>query len=109
MTDYISREEFIKRLSETTVYENAEKIKHIVEVPGRKSDWLEGIYDAILICEGIPPADVREVVRGRWEKCQSGEDLVCSECRYFWIDSREQHYYHYCPHCGAENGGGEDE
>lgn len=71
MSDYISRKEFISRLSEETVYSDWKKIKHIVEAGRRKGDWLEGIYDAILICKGMPSAPIYPQY-----------PLSCKTCKY---------------------------
>lgn len=71
--------------------------------------------------EGIPTADVRPVVRGRWEGVEvtwlaDVEDqpdaiasMFCSECRRF--ANRVYHYgdarygMNFCPWCGARMGG----
>ena len=54
-------------------------------------------------CPLIPAADVRPVVRGRWEK-GIGENgvttaLFCSCCHY---ENRHWHEWNFCPNCGAE-------
>lgn len=54
------------------------------------------------ILMSLPPADVRPVVRGRWEDCSSG--WMCSNCS--WTQIRESHY---CPNCGADMRGGDAE
>lgn len=65
------------------------------------------------IMEGIPPADVRPVVRGRWEPHPSNPEYdVCSACG---TGTRRREYHHqghvpgvtefcywFCPWCGAD-------
>lgn len=103
--DYISRGEFIKRLSERYEYLPKE-----VFFPGMKA--------ALEIARELPAADVREVRRGKWIKargswCTPGGDPVweCSEC------GKGRHVYGIehgtygadvadgqwvsCPNCGA--------
>ena len=49
---------------------------------------------------GIPPADVRPVVSGRWEHLNWGFDYDrCSVCGY---EHRWPGPFYYCPHCGAD-------
>ena len=47
----------------------------------------------------VPAADVRPVVRGRWEKI-SKSLYSCSECHTCIIDERVAGCFH-CPNCGA--------
>lgn len=64
-----------------------------------------------LLCE-LPPADVRPVVRGRWEKDSDGL-YICSECgevalqRVFIklpkkIVDLQMVQSAFCPHCGVD-------
>lgn len=51
------------------------------------------------------------VVHGRWEKSQYNGYLVCSACRDVyvfdnWVDNKK---WNYCPNCGADMRGTEDE
>ena len=55
-------------------------------------------FDAL---ERIPPADVRPVVRGRWEiqSCgMGGENVFCSVCKC----GSGRPYWPFCPMCGAD-------
>ena len=50
----------------------------------------------------IRPADVRPVVRGRWEIVTGShgkEYMVCSECR---VSQTLTGTFSYCPNCGAD-------
>ena len=55
--------------------------------------------------ETLPAADVRLVVRGRWENFRGKPR--CSQCKAVWP---EDYYGHnFCPRCGADmRGGGGD-
>ena len=59
------------------------------------------------IISGIPAADVRPVVRGRWSWC-SGNKYRCTNCgRHTHVDEvMEEPAYNYCPYCGADMRGG---
>ena len=61
----------------------------------------DGIETAIsCIGNEVPAADVRPVVRGRWE-CATPVTCKCSECGHAigdWYVAR----YNYCPSCGAD-------
>ncbi len=47
----------------------------------------------------MKPAEVRPVVRGRWEQVMGKYDLLvrCNKCRYIPIDIN----VNFCPNCGA--------
>ena len=60
-----------------------------------KKGIAQGLNYAIASLSSIPPADVRPVVRGRWEDCSSG--WMCSMCA--WTQIRESNF---CPNCGAD-------
>ena len=56
----------------------------------------------------LPPADVRPVVRGRWEIRAygiDGEDVYCSACEC----GSSKPYWPFCPMCGADMRGGESD
>lgn len=62
---------------------------------------------------GVPPADVRPVVRGRWErKC---DDVCywseCSNCGKYPPKNRygQEWLSDFCPNCGADMGGDDAE
>lgn len=50
-------------------------------------------------------ADVRPVVRGQWVKDITGQ-LFCSNCKNYGVPNRKTDY---CPNCGADMRGGEEE
>ena len=50
--------------------------------------------------DNIPSADVKPVVRGKWERRNWGFDYdCCSVCGY---EHRYSGPFHYCPNCGAK-------
>lgn len=62
--------------------------------------------------EGIPAADVRELVRGKWVDPPTGEQTYCSVCgedafiEITEIDEISKFGFtiksEFCPHCGAD-------
>ena len=99
MTDYISREAAIKRL-----FSWREVIK---ENFGENDEYANCLEEAIDKIEDLPAADVRPVVRGKWE-CKEGAgqyyEVRCSVC-----GSRPPQDYsgwvvesNFCPNCGAD-------
>lgn len=88
-------------------------------------DWCGPEYYACSIIQDeiddMPPADVKEVVRGRWERC--GGDLHSSGYAIFCSACNKVHFVHYkyslgglnckelfeqpnyCPNCGAKMDG----
>ena len=51
----------------------------------------------------IPAADVRPVVRGKWEESIGPGISGCSNCHDCYIDTAwaKGGKWHYCPNCGA--------
>ena len=101
MSDYISREAAIKRLSSWR--------KVIKENFGKNDEYANCLEEAIDKIEDLPAADVREVKRGRWVNdhngrfSPSGDNYVCSVCgdpalRAFGHPAKTN----YCPNCGAD-------
>lgn len=59
-----------------------------------------GIAACQMVVRSIPPADVRPVVRGKWEHLNWGFDYDrCSECGY---EHRWPGPFYFCPNCGAD-------
>lgn len=63
----------------------------------------EGLSAAIDILQGIPAADVAEVVHARWGADADGDYYRCNACAE-WQDRKTV----YCPECGAKMDGGEN-
>lgn len=53
-----------------------------------------------------PAAEVQEVRHGKWE--QENEIFKCSECAYAFENEGYQHFFNYCPNCGARMDGEEN-
>ena len=54
----------------------------------------------------LPPADVRPVARGQWERT-SKSLMACSVCGNCVVDDRISGMF-FCPNCGADMRGDED-
>lgn len=62
-------------------------------------------YDIMDWIDEIPAADVRPVVRGRWNAVKGAlhpaeTSAVCSNCGFATM-IHAQTFYHFCPNCGA--------
>ena len=59
----------------------------------------------IRVIERIPAADVRPVVRGKWERKRYGpwaSRLKCSECEILFDIATDSPSWNFCPNCGAD-------
>ena len=86
MAEYIEREAAIKRFNFA-----------VLDCLGMEPTIRAG--DIIKALESIPTADVRPVVRGKWERT-SKSLYACSECGNCVVDERIAGMF-YCPSCGA--------
>ena len=96
MTEYIKREDAYATL--TDYYHHSTETQHMA------------LKEAL---DRVPAADVRPVVRGKWElhrENQNGDNWdrwVCSKCGYVaakgWEHTRygAKPKYNFCPNCGA--------
>lgn len=67
-------------------------------------DLIASIYEnARQIAEDVQAADVQEIRHGKWE--QENEIFKCSECAYAFENEGYQHFFNYCPNCGARMDG----
>ena len=67
----------------------------IIMCRGNYKEALKILFDKI---ESIPAANVRPVVRGKWEDCtEYNGEYRCSVCKEF-----EGHKRNFCPNCGAD-------
>ena len=57
------------------------------------------------LIESVPAADVRPVVRGRWENFRGKPR--CSKCKAVWPEDYYDH--NFCPRCGADMRGGSEQ
>ena len=64
----------------------------------------EAFADAIRIIESLEPADVVQVVHGRWIDADFCGQYECSECGGNAVD-----LYDFCPNCGAKMDAQEEE
>lgn len=109
MDDYISRSAFIEA-KEKQYCQNCDRRKNskgqVVYSIGDAPCRACGIRDVLDDVEDFPAADVRSVVRGKWESDGDGYHWTynCSICG--WKDGypfNERHKF--CPNCGAKMGG----
>lgn len=56
----------------------------------------------------FPPADVRQVVYGKWEHTHTSESYFneCWRCSACGFDDTEGFGFKFCPNCGADMRGG---
>jgi hypothetical protein len=93
MADYIRREDALE------AFENADA--DVYEDYGDGTvDWGFGRKNIQNVINGIPAADVAEVVHGRWILHDDGV-FTCSEC-----GNAESNDSYYCRLCGAKMDGG---
>lgn len=62
----------------------------------------ETFYDAM---QTIPAADVVPVRHGEWQEING--IFRCSLCEYSFEHEGYQHFFNYCPNCGAKMDGGD--
>lgn len=76
------------------------------------SDWGFGRENIKDVIQGVPAADVAQVVHGRWTfEPETGNTLSmtkCNVCGWWTLDPSVDGVYKYCPNCGAIMDGGED-
>lgn len=92
MADYILRSYAIQCAKDQADDFNNENLFSSAEGALAVAEWLED----------VPSADVRPVVRGRWN--HDGSDwknrFICDQCGYKWFfDAKEAKF---CPNCGAD-------
>lgn len=59
--------------------------------------------------EDLPVADVRPVVRGKWEVGGMFDDIGrCSCCHYMFPSDTAMTEFRFCPNCGADMEGNEN-
>lgn len=57
-----------------------------------------------------PPVDARLVVHGKWIPTRKDSDIsFCSNCESYWIIRDDAYDYLYCPKCGADMRGENNE
>ena len=73
-------------------------------------------FDVKFDIENFPNADVAPVVHGRWVWHEEEFEYECSAChcrfdynRTFELFDHGFQYADYCPHCGAEMDGGDND
>ena len=106
MSDYIDRQEVIKKLNELD--------SRLMR--GHYADECAGVTMANAIVQSVPAADVVPVVHGRWLNFYN--DFSCAECdrcgTTFEVTDSESNEglwnafklsYNYCPNCGAKMDG----
>ncbi len=107
MAEYIEKNKFREELINTPFYPRCKTTPDLLtSVQDRLNATLE-------LLDGMPPADVRPVVRGRWIVNQTAMGTnysVCSECEkefcfrpdYGTLIKIDLSGTNYCPNCGAD-------
>ena len=68
-------------------------------------------YNLIGFLEGLPPADVRENVRGEWIPVTNGRGgSECNQCHAYapTYQNGTEYNSNFCPNCGADMRGEKD-
>ena len=94
MTDYISREETLKRLC-----------KDVCNVSDCQCDEIR--CEEWFVIHDIPAADVRTVVRGEWEEEDSASNRWSFRCSVCGKGGRG-YKFNFCSNCGADMRGESD-
>ena len=103
MAEYIEREALLERID--GIWDCADMVFEPNDKCCRSDDcasckWRETKNAIRKIAANIPAADVRPVVRGKWERT-SKSLYACSECGNCVVDERIAGMF-YCPSCGAD-------
>ena len=112
MSDYISREEAIMAVTRAKLPDTTPDGVPIAN--GKRS-----VTDCIRRIKDIPAADVRPVVRGKWEQKEVFEakghvdelqSAFCPVCQRYHTTPYSYYFtqYNYCPNCGADMRGEQD-
>ena len=91
MTDYIDRQTAMD-VFESLADEDWNK--------NTGTTWANAFIEVAGMIDGIPPADVRPVVRSHWKKNDNGT-YSCERCQS-WIPEEQRHYANWCLYCGAD-------
>lgn len=90
MAEYIEKQKLIEELDDKYSLGDIGRMEHDI------------IVNALLYAK---PADVRPVVRGRWEEDCAGA-AVCPVCGEYAFETSTHHlcgwFPNYCPNCGAD-------
>ena len=97
MAEYIERELLIVRLCNKCIIKSC-----LYKLSG---DNAHKCID-IRTIEDFPAADVQPVVHGEWIICSDGYYPYCSNCKQ---EPKGRVMSHFCPYCGADMRGDEDE
>lgn len=94
MMDLIDREQALKAIKKELAYQE----KHAT--PGEDIDTgiICGLGQAVEIVKGIEPSAEKT---GRWLSTWHKDEVVCSNCRKYWVLATDVYDYKYCPNCGA--------
>ena len=103
MAEYIEREKAIDSLLGWA--------EQLAETYGKNDEYVLCLQAAADGIEQIPAADVRPVVRGKWElsddRCWHtcsicGADIDVSVGLLCYVDNEEVCNHNFCPNCGAD-------
>lgn len=105
MAEYINREELLKDIEDSVRFSTRNGV----------SAELRGAHKIVDRIRSAPAADVVEVVHGKWLKIKYPEQYQCSECYYDWTvrgmcrETPRDNDAFYCPCCGAQMDGENNE
>ena len=95
MADYIERDAALERIREYI-----EEYGWTVDEHGWHTEKWCAMKEAEDVLESIPAADVKPVVRGKWQHWTENVAMpyfTCDNCGFGSLDT-----HNYCPNCGAD-------
>lgn len=103
-SDAISRQAAIDALVAETIY-TEEELREYYEANSYRNEWVNGIYEAVEAIKTLPPAQP-ERIKAHWV---NGRCDKCNEHAPFWAMASTYHESNFCPNCGADMRGEQDE
>lgn len=100
MAEYIERGKLTEALK---TWQNK-----LIETYGASDEYVKCLESVFIGIDAIPAADVRPVVRGRWERHFERPGVYadlfwhCSACGSKNAESLANVHHYFCPNCGAE-------